>query len=58
MAELDHVVLAYLSFLERDMRAHPDRLRPLTEADLSRLDALTAGVAVHDDETIPDDVTL
>lgn len=56
--ERDPVVAAYLSFLERDMMQHPDRLRPFTEADVSRIQALTAGITVSDDDVIPDDVTL
>ena len=30
---------AYLSFLERDMSEHPERLRPFTEADIARIHA-------------------
>ncbi|SDR57723.1 antitoxin PrlF [Rhizobiales bacterium GAS191] len=56
--ERDPVVSAYLSFLERDMSEHPERLRPFTEADLVRLEALTKDVVVSDDDVIPDDVTL
>lgn len=58
MIERDPVVAAYLSFLERDMTEHPERLLPFTEADVTRLQALTAGVSVSDDEVIPDDVSL
>jgi antitoxin PrlF len=56
--ERDPVVVAYLSFLERDMKEHPERLQPFTEADLARLEALTKDVAISDDDAIPDDVTL
>jgi antitoxin PrlF len=56
--ERDPVVAAYLAFLERDMRAHPGRVSPFSESELARLSELTAGVAVRDDDTIPDDVTL
>ena len=56
--ERDPVVLAYLSFLERDMKEHPERLKPFTEADLSRLESLARNVVVSDDDGIPDDVTL
>lgn len=57
-AERDPVVSAYLSFLERDMSEHPERLRPFTEADLARIEALIKDVSVLDDEVIPDDVML
>ncbi|QCI69360.1 hypothetical protein E8M01_22880 [Phreatobacter stygius] len=56
--EHDPVVAAYLSFLERDMREHPERLQPFTEADIARIQALTRDVEVSDDDVIPDDVTL
>jgi antitoxin PrlF len=56
--ERDPVVAAYLAFLERDMRAHPGRVSPFSEHELARLLELTAAVAVSDDDTIPDDVTL
>ena len=56
--ERDPVVAAYLSFLERDMSEHPEQLRPFTEADIARIDALTKHVTVSEDDVIPDDVTL
>jgi len=56
--ERDPVVAAYLSFLERDMKEHPDRLRPFTEADVNRIRELTKDVSVSDEDVIPDDVTL
>lgn len=58
LIERDPVVAAYLSFLERDMAEHPERLLPFTHTDVTRLQALTSGVTVSDDEVIPDDVTL
>lgn len=56
--ERDPVVAAYLSFLERDMSEHPDRLSPFTETDIARIQALTKYVSVSDDDVVPDDVTL
>jgi antitoxin PrlF len=56
--ELDPVVAAYLSFLERDMSEHPERLRPFTEADIARIHTLTSHVTVSNADVIPDDVTL
>jgi antitoxin PrlF len=56
--ERDPVVAAYLAFLERDLREHPERLQPFTASELARLEALTKDVVVSDDESIPDDVTL
>jgi antitoxin PrlF len=56
--ERDPVVAAYLAFIERDLREHPERVQPFSEDELARLEALTKDVVVSDDEAIPDDVTL
>ena len=56
--ERDPVVAAYLAFLERDMTEHPEAVEPFTESELARLEALTAGVEVSDDDVLPDDVGL
>jgi antitoxin PrlF len=56
--ERDPVVSAYLAFLQRDLREHPERLQPFTTSEVARLEALTKDVVVSDDEAIPDDVTL
>lgn len=56
--ERDPVVSAYLSFLERDMIQHPERLRPFRQAEIDAMRALTAKIVVSDDEAIPDDITL
>ncbi len=56
--ERDSVVAAYLAFLERDMTEHPEQLRPIMEADIARIQALTRDVVVSNDDVIPDDVTL
>ena len=40
------------------MSEHPEQLRPFTEADIARIDALTKHVTVSEDDVIPDDVTL
>ena len=57
-AETDPVVRAYLAFLERDMRDHPERLQPITEGLAERAGALVQDVKVSPEETLPDDVTL
>lgn len=54
--EHDPVVAAYLAFLERDMRRHPEHLRAFTDTEMAELQALTQHVAATDDDTIPDDV--
>jgi antitoxin PrlF len=57
-AERDPVAAAYLSFIEKDMIAHPEKLQPFTEAEIERIRTLTRDVIVSDDDVIPDDVTL
>jgi hypothetical protein len=52
------IVAAYLTFLERDMNERPERLKPFTEADITRILVLTKDVLVSDNEVIPADVTL
>jgi antitoxin PrlF len=54
----DPVIAAWLSFLDADMTAHPERLVSFQERELSALEALVTGVIVDDDETLPDDVTF
>jgi antitoxin PrlF len=56
--EQDPIVAAYLSFLERDLIKHPDSLRPISNEELQRIQELTSGVTVNDNDSIPDDVTL
>jgi antitoxin PrlF len=56
--DTDPVMLAFLSFLERDIVAEPRRVKPLDAATLRKARDLTAGVVVSDDEVLPDDVTL
>lgn len=56
--EVDPVVSAYLSFLEADMVAHPERLSPFSSADLAAAHELVRDIVVGDDDAIPDDVTF
>lgn len=51
----DPAVLAYLSFLDRDMRAGPQQLRPIGKAAAARLRKLTRGIAVDLDAALDDD---
>jgi hypothetical protein len=52
----DHpVLLAFLGFLERSMREHPELLRPLTASDIAGLDELLEGVEVDLDMELGDD---
>ena len=54
----DPLVAAFLSFLAADMSRSPGRVKPLNATRVKRARALTKGVKVHDDEALPDDVTL
>ena len=56
--ERDPVVAAYLAFLERDLREHPERVQPFTEDELARLEAFDPGRRRFRRRAIPDDVTL
>lgn len=56
--EVDPVVSAFLDFLERDMREHPEQLTPVTEGLVARLRSLTEGVEVGRDERIEGPVAL
>lgn len=53
---MDPVVGAFLSFLEADLKAHPDKVQPL---DLAAVAALVKGVEpLRDDEALPEDFAL
>ena len=54
----DPVVMAFLAFIENDLKAHPGRRSRLSKASLARAVRLTKNVKVADDETIPENVTL
>jgi antitoxin PrlF len=56
--EEDPVVTAFLSFLEQDMRAHPERISSLSKRALARASRLTKGVKVSDDEPLPRDISF
>lgn len=57
-SEEDPVIGAWLSFLDAEMRAHPERLAPFQESELTKLEALVAGVVVNDEDSLPEDVTF
>jgi antitoxin PrlF len=57
-SERDPVVSAFLAFLERDMLSKPSGLAPPSGCQADELKVLLEGVAVSDDEGLPDDVTF
>ena len=52
------VLDAYLAFLEEQISARPEMLRPLTEADVAGLDELLAGVEYDEEDELDDDFEL
>ena len=54
----DPAVHAFLDFLERDMKANPDQLRPITMASMERMFGVADGLVVDLDEEIEGDVGL
>ena len=56
--EPDPIVSAFLAFLERDMLSAPGRLTPAPAGRAEALKTMLEGVAVTDDDHIPDDVTF
>jgi len=57
-SEMDPVMAAFLSFLDREIASSPERIQPLSSARIDEARELTEGVEVSDDESLPDDVTL
>ncbi len=58
LAGEDPVIGAWLSFIEADLSANPQRLELVSEAELAGYERLVEGIRVADDEPIPDDVTF
>ncbi|GAA4258969.1 hypothetical protein GBZ26_03955 [Azospirillum formosense] len=54
----DPMVAAFLSFIERDAVAHPERIAPLSASKVARAVELTKNVTVSDDDVIPDDISF
>src|SRR5208282_1874973 len=52
----DPIVMAFLSFLDKDLKDHPDRVNVVSEAAIARAMELTKDVVVSDDDIIGDDV--
>jgi antitoxin PrlF len=50
--EDDPVLGAFLGFLERSMREHPELVRPMTARDIEGLDEMLEGIEVDLDEDL------
>jgi antitoxin PrlF len=57
-SEVDPIMTAFLSFLDREIADSPGRIQPLSATRIAEARELTKGVEVSDDESLPDDVTL
>jgi len=57
-SEVDPIMSAFLSFLDREIADSPGRIEPLSATRIAEARELTKGVEVSDDEQLPDDVTL
>ena len=51
----DPVLWAFLAFLEKSMRDHPELVTPLTAADIAGLDEILEGIEVDLDAPLGDD---
>jgi hypothetical protein len=54
----DPVFGAYLAFLEAQMAANPEQLRPLTTEDVAGIDELLEGVEYDEDEVLDEGFEL
>jgi hypothetical protein len=54
----DPVLAAFLDLLARDMEAHPEKIKPLDEAQMRRVEELTAGMVFDPDEDLGDEDLL
>ena len=57
-ANPDPVLAAFMDFLADDIVAAPRRIQPLNATRINKARALTKGITVDNDETLPGDVTL
>ncbi|HCL22528.1 MAG TPA: regulator, partial [Halomonas sp.] len=51
----DPVMVNFLNFLERDLLAHPENIRPVTASSFAEAERLTAGIEVDLEEALEED---
>ena len=56
--EVDPIMSAFLAFLEKDMKANPERITGLSKRSIARARRLTKGVKVRRDERLPNNVSF
>jgi antitoxin PrlF len=54
----DPVMESFLAFLARDMKEHPEKIRPLRAARAKRIGELVKGIEVNPDEDLGDETLL
>jgi antitoxin PrlF len=54
----DPVLASFLAFLDKDMLDHPENIRPMSEARLRRIKALTKGIIVDENEDLGEENLL
>ena len=54
----DPIVMAFMSFLEQDLKDHPERVTPVSSDAVRKARALTKDVVVSDNDIIGDDVSF
>ncbi|HBK37749.1 MAG TPA: regulator, partial [Halomonas sp.] len=54
-AKPDPVMVNFLNFLERDLLAHPENIRPVTASSFAEAERLTAGIEVDLEEALEED---
>ena len=56
--EDDPIVEAFLGFLAEDVQCHSNRIAPLSQAAMERVQKLTQDVVVENSEILPEDITF
>ncbi|MCK2043976.1 type II toxin-antitoxin system PrlF family antitoxin [Chromohalobacter sp. TMW 2.2308] len=51
----DPVMASFLAFLERDLQAHPENIRPVAAGTFAEAERLTSGIEVDLGEALPED---
>ena len=49
------MMVNFLNFLERDLLAHPENIRPVTASSFAEAERLTAGIEVDLEEALEED---
>jgi len=58
LVDEDPIVIAFLSFLENELKKRPDRRTRLSKNSIRRAVRLTRNVKVNQNESLPENVTF